>query len=155
MIEQQLVIPLVKLAVAASLASILVRVEALRRALLRDERTLGQRVQLAIGFSAIFGAGVGTRIVTGAYQAVDLGLEGSLLSGMLGGYVTGLISGILISLPATFHHEYLSMPLFAGVGVLGGLVRDLAPEPEEIWQFSRSLTALWAEALIFGYGHST
>ena len=136
MIEQQLVIPLVKLAVAASLASILVRVEALRRALLRDERTLGQRVQLALGFSAIFGAGVGTRIVTGAYQAVDLGLEGSLLAGMLGGYVTGLISGVLISLPATLHHEYLSMPLFAGVGVLGGLVRDLAPEPEEIWQFS-------------------
>ena len=28
------------------------------------------------------------------------------------------------------------MPLFAGVGVLGGLLRDLAPEPEEIWKFS-------------------
>ena len=28
------------------------------------------------------------------------------------------------------------MPLFAGVGVLGGLLRDLAPEPEEIWRFS-------------------
>jgi two-component system LytT family sensor kinase len=28
------------------------------------------------------------------------------------------------------------MPLFAGVGVLGGLLRDLAPDPEEIWKFS-------------------
>ena len=28
------------------------------------------------------------------------------------------------------------MPLLAGVGVLGGLVRDLAPDPEEIWHFS-------------------
>lgn len=28
------------------------------------------------------------------------------------------------------------MPLFAGVGVLGGLLRDLAPRPEEVWRFS-------------------
>ena len=28
------------------------------------------------------------------------------------------------------------MPLLAGVGVLGGLLRDLAPDPEEIWRFS-------------------
>src|SRR3954454_15390984 len=136
MIEQQLVIPLVKLAVAASLASILVRVQALRRALLRDERTLGQRVQLALGFSAIFGAGVGTRIVTGVYQAVDLGLEGSLLAGLLGGYVTGLLSGILISLPAMFAGEHLAMPLLAGIGVWGGVLRDLAPDPDEIWRAS-------------------
>src|SRR4051794_13973759 len=116
MLEQQLVIPLVKLAVAASLASILVRVQVLRRALMRDERTLGQRVHLALGFSAIYGAGVATRVITGVYKAVDLGLEGSLLAGMLGGYVTGLISGVLISLPGMLiNHEYLSMPLFAGV----------------------------------------
>ena len=120
MLEQHLVIPLVKLAVAASLASILVRIGVLRRALMRDERTLLQRVHFALGFSAIFGAGVATRIVTGVYQAVDLGLEGSLLAGILGGYVTGLISGVLISIPAMINHEYLSMPLFAAVGVLGG-----------------------------------
>jgi two-component system LytT family sensor kinase len=32
--------------------------------------------------------------------------------------------------------ELLTMPLFAAVGVLGGLVRDVAPDPEEIWNFS-------------------
>jgi two-component system LytT family sensor kinase len=137
MLEQHLVTPLVKLAVAASLASILVRLGALKRALLRDERTLIQRVQLALGFAAIFGAGVVTRIVTGVYLALDLGLEGSLLAGILGGYVTGLVAGVLIALPAfLINGEYLAMPLFAGVGVLGGLLRDLAPEPEEIWRFS-------------------
>src|SRR5262249_4675732 len=41
-----------------------------------------------------------------------------------------------ISLPALFKHKYLTMPLFAGVGVLGGLLRDCAPDPEEIWRFS-------------------
>jgi two-component system, LytTR family, sensor kinase len=136
MVEQHLVIPLIKLAVAASLASILVRLAALKRMLLREERTLIQRVRLALGFSAIFGAGVATRVVTGVYRAADLGVEGSLLAGILGGYVTGLISGILISVPAMLDGEYLSMLLFAGVGVLGGLLRDVAPDPEEIWRFS-------------------
>ena len=136
MVEQHLVTPLIKLAVAASLASILVRVGALKRMLLREERTLNQRVRLALGFSAIFGAGVATRVVTQGYTAVDLGVEGSLLAGILGGYVTGLFSGILISIPAMINGEYLSMFLFAGVGVLGGLLRDLAPDPEEIWKFS-------------------
>lgn len=136
MLEQQLVVCFVKLAVAAALASILVRAAALKRMLLREERTLIQRVYLALGFSAIFGAGVATRVATGVYKAVDLGLEGSLLAGMLGGYVTGLISGVLISIPAMFHGEYISMPLFAGVGVVGGLLRDLASDPEEIWRFS-------------------
>jgi two-component system LytT family sensor kinase len=136
MLEQHLVNPLVKLAVAASLASILVRVGVLRRALIREERNMKQRVLLAVGFSAIFGAGVATRVVTGTYKAVDLGLEGCLLAGILGGYVAGLMSGVLISIPAMLAGEYMSMPLFAGVGVLGGLLRDVAPEPEEIWRFS-------------------
>lgn len=147
MLEQHLVIPLVKLAVAASLASILVRFAMLRRALLREERTIMQRLELALGFSAIFGAGVGTRVVTGVYRALDLGLEGSFLAGILGGYITGLVSGVLISLPAMFAGEYLAMPLFAGVGVLGGLLRDLAPDTEEIWRFSPLLDRVMRSGL--------
>ena len=89
MLEERLVILLVKLAVAASLASILVRSNRFKRMLLREERTLNQRFQLALGFASIFGTGVATRVLTGIYKSVDLGLEGSLLSGILGGYVTG------------------------------------------------------------------
>ncbi len=136
MLEERLVILLVKLAVAASLASILVRSNKFKRMLLREERTFNQRVQLALGFASIFGTGVAMRVLTGIYKSVDLGLEGSLLSGILGGYVTGLVSGILISIPAMLHGEFLTMPLYAGVGVLGGVLRDLAPDPEEIWRFS-------------------
>lgn len=136
MLEERLVILLVKLAVAASLASLLVRSNKFKRMLLREERTFNQRIQLALGFASIFGAGVATRVLTGIYKSVDLGLEGSLLSGILGGYVTGLVSGILIAVPAMMNGEFLTMPLYAGVGVLGGVLRDLAPEPEEIWRFS-------------------
>src|SRR5580692_7991505 len=134
-IEQLLVILLVKLAVAASLASILTRSQRFQRMLLREERTLAQRVQMAVVCAAIFGSGVLARVLTNdAY--LDLGLEGSLVMGMLGGYVTGLLSGVLISIPAMFNGELMSMPLLAAVGVLGGLLRDVAPDKEAIWKFS-------------------
>ena len=110
MLQQHLVILLVKLAVAASLASMLTRSARFQRMLMREERTLMQRVQMALVCAVIFGAGVAARVVTGsAYQAVDLGLEGSLVMGMLGGYVTGLLAGVLISIPAMFDGELMSM----------------------------------------------
>src|SRR5260370_17992069 len=55
---------------------------------------------------------------------------------MVGGYVSGLLSGILISIPAMINGELMSMPVFAAVGVLGGVLRDLAPEKEDLWRFS-------------------
>jgi len=136
-VESLLVTLLVKLGVVASLASILVRPYAVQRMLMRENRTLNQRLKMALWFSAVFAAGVATRVLTSSsYLAVDLGLEGTLLAGILGGYVTGLVSGILISIPAMFHHEPLTMPLLAAIGVLGGLVRDCAPDTEDIWHFS-------------------
>ncbi len=127
---------LVKLAVAASFASILVRFSAFQRMLMREERTLLQRVKLGLACSSLFGAGVLLRVITPAYTAVDLGLEGSMLSGMVGGYVTGLLTGVLVSIPAMFHGELMSMPLFAGVGVMGGMLRDIAADKEDVWRFS-------------------
>src|SRR5262245_40491212 len=102
--------------------------------LLREERTLTQRVKMALVCSLIFGAGVLARVITSfgpgseAYQALDLGLEASLVMGLLAGYVTGMLSGILISLPAMAAGELMSMPLLALAGVMGGLLRDLAPD---------------------------
>lgn len=137
MVQQHLVILLVKLAVAASLASILTRSGRFQRMLMREERTLAQRVQMALVCAVIFAAGVAARVANpNAYQALDLGLEGSLAMGILGGYVTGLLAGVLISIPAMFNGELLSMLLFAAVGLMGGLLRDVAPDKEAIWQFS-------------------
>ena len=131
-----LVTLLIKLGVVASLASFLTRISGVKRTLLREVRTLSQTLLFGMWFGAIFGAGVATRVATRTYHAGDLGLEGSLLSGILGGYVTGLLSGVLISLPAMFNGEYLTMPLLAAVGVIGGLLRDCASDTEDIWSFS-------------------
>ena len=143
MLEQHLLNLLVKLAVAAALASILTRFAAFQRMLMREERTLSQRVHMALVGGLLYGAGVATRaLAPGAYQAVDLGLEGSLVLGMLGGYVTGLAAGVLISLPAMLNGEYLSMLLLAAVGVMGGLLRDLAPDYEFLWKVT-PVPELW------------
>src|SRR5580704_15319909 len=135
--SQHLLTLLLRVAVAASLASILSRFSAFQLMLMREERTLVQRAKLALMFWAMYGSSVLFRVWNQAkYDAVDLGLEGSLLAGLVGGYVTGLLSGILISIPAVVNREPMTMLLFAGVGVLGGLLRDLAPEKEDVWRFS-------------------
>jgi len=137
---QQFVVLLLRLAVAASLASILSRFTAFQRMLMRDERTLVQRVKLAAACAAFYGTGVAMRVVNSSYRALDLSLEGSLVAGMVGGYVSGLLAGVLISVPALFNSEFAAMPLLAGVGVLGGLLRDIAPEKEDVWRFSPLFT---------------
>src|SRR2546427_8182888 len=128
--EAILVTLLVKLGVVASLASILTRSSGMKRTLLRELRTLNQRLRFALWFSLIFGAGVAARVTTGRYLAGDLGLEGSLLAGILGGYMTGLLSGLLISPPAVVRRGLLTMPLLAGPGPLGGPVRQGGPANE-------------------------
>jgi two-component system LytT family sensor kinase len=135
---QHLLILLVKLAVAASLASILTRSSGFQRMLMREERTLAQRVKMALVCALIYGAGVAVRVAAppGAYQAVDLGMEGSLVMGMLGGYVTGLVAGVFIAIPSLFESKPLTILLFAAAGVMGGLLRDLAPDKEFIWKFT-------------------
>ena len=129
MLEQYLVILFVKLAVSASLASVLARPAFVQRMLLEEERSLEQRFKLALLFSVVFGTSVAMRVLSrNSYQAGDLGLEGCLLCGLIGGYVAGVSGGSLISIPAMLHGEFLEMPWFAGVGVVGGLLRDLAPD---------------------------
>jgi two-component system, LytTR family, sensor kinase len=127
---------LVKLGVAAGLASVVARSNHFKAMLMRENRTLSQRVKLALWFAIMYGATVSVRVYSRNYQAADLGLEGALLAGLLGGYVTGLCAGVVISLPAALLHEPIAMPLLAGIGLLGGVLRDLAPDPEEIWRFS-------------------
>jgi two-component system, LytTR family, sensor kinase len=137
MVDQLVVVLLVRLAVAASLASILIRSNRFQRLLMGEERSAADRLAMAFGCGAFFAAGVATRVLTrDTYQAVDLGMEGSFVLGIVGGYVTGLVSGILISIPAMLNGEFLTMLLFAFAGVMGALLRDVAPEREDVWRFS-------------------
>src|SRR5271165_4706583 len=104
--------------------------------LLREERTLAQRVRLALWFAAIFTPGVLVRVATGSYKALDLALEGALLAGITGGYVCGWFAGMMIAIPSMFNGEVVSLPFLAVVGLGGGLLRDAASDKEDIWRIS-------------------
>lgn len=134
--EQQIIILLVKLAVAASFASILSRSSRFLNLLLREDRTTLERLQIALGIAVFCATGAIFRLSSGAYLGADLSLEGSIVAGIVGGYISGLVAGAACALPAMLSGEYLSMPLYAAVGVIGGLLRDLAPRHDEIWRFS-------------------
>jgi two-component system LytT family sensor kinase len=136
MLEHYLVPLLLKLGVMASIASILARSNSFKALLMMENRTLRHRLALSLWLSVTFAASVATRLLVPDYRSADVGMEGSLLAGILGGYVTGLLSGILIAAPSLFGHEHMALPLLAGIGVFGGVLRDLAPDPEEIWRFS-------------------
>ena len=135
--NDQLITLLVKVGVIAAIASFGVRSTAIKRMLLREERTLGQRVWLSLWFTGMFTPGEIIRILSPGYDALDLGLEGSLLAGLMGGYVSGMLAGILLSLPAALlSKEYLAVPFYAAAGLGGGLLRDSASNPDDVWRFS-------------------
>jgi len=135
--EQYLITLLVKIGVVAAIASFGVRSNRIKRMLQREDRTLAQRFRLALWFIILFIPGVFIRIVTNDnYPALDLGLEGSLLAGITGGYFCGWVAGMAIAIPAMAHSEFLSLPFFALAGLGGGLLRDSASDREDIWRFS-------------------
>src|SRR5947208_4297387 len=116
--QEQLITLLVKIGVVAAIASFGVRLDAVKRMLQREERTLAQRFRLALWFIALFLPGVAIRVITRTnYSALDLGLEGSLLAGITGGYVCGWITGMAVAIPAMLHGEVASLPFFAIVGL--------------------------------------
>lgn len=135
--EQQLAALLIKIAVSASIASILMRFARFQRIVFQDDRDVRARIQLALVFSLIFGASAGVRILSHhQYEAIDLALEGSVLAGMLAGYVSGLITGLCVCLPDVLTGHFMSMPLYGAGGILGGLMHDLAPVKGDVWHFS-------------------
>jgi hypothetical protein len=76
---------LVKLAAMAAIASVVARSNTFQSMLMRETRTLPERAILAAWLGVVFAASVAVRIAgrNPAYQAADLGLEGSLIAGLL------------------------------------------------------------------------
>ena len=55
--------------------------------------------------------------------------------GLLGGRVVGPIGGAIVTIPALIGHEWLAMPAASTAGLLGGLIRQLIPDKEDLWNF--------------------
>jgi len=119
---------------AASICAWLARSATFRKVLFTELRDSDQKVKLMLFVTPPLFAGALLRLVGQPYRAADLMLEGSFLLGLLGGRVVGPLGGSIISLPAFIHHEWLSMPVAAAAGLVGGLIRQAVPNTEEIWK---------------------
>jgi two-component system, LytTR family, sensor kinase len=144
--EQRLILIdlLIKLGMASLLASGLIRSVEFKSLLYRDDRSLKQRFYLVVwlclaqwlGIFLILGLGKWTRFSAQGYFAGDLAFETIILLGILGGRFSGVLGGVLLSLPAVFQHQWMTLPLYALVGFICGQLRMLSANHEEIWSFS-------------------
>jgi two-component system, LytTR family, sensor kinase len=133
--ELLLLVLLVKILAAASIASILARSSSFRRLLFMPDKQLADQflLGLVLGLPLMFGVLI--RVLLN-YEPPDLSLEGAILAGVLGGPVSGLLAGGLAAVPAAVHHELLAPPLMLAAGALGGFAQRLAPNKDDVWTFS-------------------
>jgi two-component system LytT family sensor kinase len=124
---------MMKVAWAALLAALLARFATFRKILFAEPRDSDQKVKLLLMLTTPLAIGVLLRLAS--YRFADLTLEGSFLIGLMGGRVLGPLGGSIISLPAFINHEWLSTPMAAAAGLLGGLIRQVFPNKEDVWDF--------------------
>jgi two-component system LytT family sensor kinase len=127
---------MIKLGVIAVLAGFIARFEAFRRLILIEERSPRQKLIFASFLGVPFMLGVLIRLLA-HYQGTDLGLEVTVLSGLLGGTIVGLVVGLMVSFPAwLIAHEQLAVPMAVLYAVVAGSARYVCPDKEEVWKFS-------------------
>ena len=134
-IQELLFTLLLKVGVASSIAALLARWNTFRRVLFTEERDADQKLKLMLFLVPPLIVGVILRLLSPAYEFADLSLEGAFLMGLLGGRVVGPIGGAIITVPALMAHEWLAMPAASAAGLLGGLIRQLIPDKEDLWNF--------------------
>ena len=127
---------LIRLGVAAAISSVLVRARRFRVLLFREERTLGEKIEIVFIVGTPIALGVVAREWVRNFYAADISFEGAILMGVIAGRLAGTAGGVLVSLPALFWGEWLTLPMNILAGFLAGLLRHVAPEREAIWSFS-------------------
>jgi two-component system LytT family sensor kinase len=126
---------LVKLAVTAALATMLVRYRRFRHILIFERRAWPDRLTFALSLGIPMTMGVAARLLLD-YKAADLTLEGSFLAGLIAGPYAGAVVGAMVGLPPFFGNgEWIALPFAVGCGFAGGGLRELCPK-EAIWHFS-------------------
>ena len=133
--EMLLLVLLVKILAAASIASILARSGYFKRLLFKPEKDLREELTFGILLGIPLFTGAALRVVL-KYQAPELSLEGAVLAGVLCGPAAGMLAGGLGSFPALLHQEILALPVMLIAGALGGFARHVAPDKDYIWHFS-------------------
>src|SRR6267142_1115909 len=125
---------LAKIAVMATLATMLVRYRRFRHILIFERRAWPDRLVFALSFGVPLAAGVWARLLL-HYDAADLTMEGSFLAGLIAGPYAGATVGLMVGIPPLGNGEWGALPFAIGCGFAAGGIRELCPK-EAIWHFS-------------------
>jgi two-component system LytT family sensor kinase len=126
---------LVKLGVAAAVASALARSRTFQKLLFAERRRPAQTMALLAFFLVPLTLGVWVRTTVPNFLAADISFETVILLGLLLGPGSAMLGGAVLALPAMFHHEYLAMPFNVGLGLATGVLGWIV-EREEVWEFT-------------------
>jgi two-component system LytT family sensor kinase len=126
---------LVKLGVAAAVASALARARTFQRLLFAERRRHRQTAVMLAFFLVPLTLGVWVRITVPNFLAADISFESTILLGLLVGPGWAMLGGAALSIPALLHAEYLALPFNAALGLAAGSLRRFM-EMEEIWSFT-------------------
>jgi two-component system LytT family sensor kinase len=127
---------LIKLGVAAAVASALVRSVEFKSLLFREERSVKQKIYLVLWIGIPLALGVWIRFSVRSFLAGDLSMETAVILGVIGGRICGITGGALLALPAVLHGEWATLPFTVLCGFVAGQLRNFVTDKEEIWSFS-------------------
>jgi len=127
---------LIKLGVAAAVASTLVRSVEFKNLLFREERSLKQQIYLVLWVAFPLAVAVQIRFIQTSFLAGDLSFETTILLGVIAGRLTGMLGGALLALPALLHGEWATLPFNLLCGFVAGQLRTLTADRDDIWSFS-------------------
>lgn len=126
---------LVKLGVAAAVASSLARSTRFKRLLHSDNRSRRETLQLLAWICVPLTLGVWIRVRVPNFLAADLSLEATAIFGLLLGPFAAAVGAAALSLPALSHGELLALPVNLALAALFSAFRRFAKEAD-IWHFS-------------------
>jgi two-component system LytT family sensor kinase len=126
---------LIELGVAAAFSSSLARSNTFKNLLLLPRRTFRQKIAMVAMICVPLTLGVLIRVRVPNFLAADLSFEATILIGLILGPGAAMLGGTILSLPAVWHGEYLTLIVNVAVGAIAGVYGRITPG-EDIWSFS-------------------
>jgi two-component system LytT family sensor kinase len=126
---------LIKLGVAAAVASALARARTFQRLLFAERRRMRETAGLLAFFLVPLTLGVWVRTRVPNFLAADISFETVILLGLLLGPSWAMLGGLVLSIPAALHHEYLAPPFNLVLGLAAGLMGRFV-DREDVWSFT-------------------
>jgi len=126
---------LIKLGVAAAVASALARSRTFQQLLFAEHRRHRETMALLAFFLVPLTLGVWVRTRVSNFLAADISFETTILLGLLLGPGWAMLGGLVLSLPAFLHGEFLTPVFNATVGLAAGILGRFV-ERDEIWSFT-------------------